>query len=146
MNIRWNFGYIVSKNFLVLLRYSKFFFFYVYLFDVVFKYPKVFETFLFFERSYVFDLLILFLLSCVISWFSLSAKCIFLCQIPFLCPDRLFSLSVLRVPILFHFWQAAWCRPYSLDDWFFFLRFIKFVSACVFHTYVIEWHHRHHKY
>ena len=35
----------------------------------------------------------------------------FLCQIPSLGRNCIFSLPVLGFPILFYFWQKVWCRP-----------------------------------
>ena len=62
------------------------------------------------------SLLILFLLLCVVSRFSLSAWHIFLCQIPCLCPDCIFSLTELDFPILFPFCQTVWYRPCKFGD------------------------------
>ena len=46
--------------------------------------------------------------SCVVCHFSLLAWWIFLCQIPFLYFDCIFSDFVLGFPIFFRFWQRIW--------------------------------------
>ena len=74
--------HLVSSSFLVLQKYSFFNFF---------KSP----------------LIVLILPSSVFSRFSLLAWRVFLCQIPSLCPDCKFSLLLLGVQILFHFWPTV---------------------------------------
>ena len=65
------------------------------------------------------DLLVPSLPSCVVCGFSLLEWRIFLCQIPSLCPDCIFTLPVLEFPILFRLWQTVWCRPCPIGDWSF---------------------------
>ncbi len=90
---------------------------------------------------WLLDLVVWLLLLCVICPFSLLAWCIFLCQIPFLYLDCIFSQFVLGFPIRFRFWQKVWCRQ-VVDI---FLRFTEFISGCAFPWGVIDWHRRYHK-
>ena len=112
---------LVSSSFLVLRRNPLKIFFHLSLFDDVrFQYSQVFVSFLFSEHSDFFlGLVVLFVLSCVVSCFSLLACRIFLCRIPSQCPGCIFSLPLWRFPILFHFWRTVWCRPCTLGDWSF---------------------------
>ena len=76
--------------------------FHLRLFDGVhFQYSQVFVSFIFSQcYDFFLDLVVLFPPSFVVFSFSLLALHISLCQIPSLCPYYLFSLSVLKFPIL----------------------------------------------
>ena len=85
------------------------FFFHLHLFDGVhFQFSLVFLSFLFSKHT-------------DFSWFGSSipfvmcrfplliiSKGIFLCRIPSLCPDCIFSLPVWGFPILFYFWKTVY--------------------------------------
>ena len=73
-----------------------------------------------------------FLPSFIVFHFSLSACDSFLCQIPSLCPDCISSLPVLGFPILFHFWQTVWCRPYTWGGTFFLAIYEVYIRLCIF--------------
>ena len=101
-----------SSCFFVLLRYSFLnFFLHLHLFDGVrLQYSQVFAGFFFSEHPDFSWLGSSILLSCAVSRFSLLAWRIFLCHIPSLCLDWIFSLSILWFPILFYFRQIIWYR------------------------------------
>ena len=82
------------------------------------RYPSI-CTFPFIRAfKFCLDLVVPFCLSGVVCYISLLAWPIFSMQIPFLCPDCIFSLRVLEFPVLFNFLRTIWCRPCTLGDWF----------------------------
>ena len=66
------------------------------------------------------DLIVLFLLSCVVFGFLLLICYIFLSQISCLYTFCISSVPAFGFPILFHNWQTLCRRPYTLGGWFFF--------------------------
>ena len=112
---------LLSSNFLVLLR--NYFLFLISslhiwwcplpIFPSICKFP--------FLRAFWFflDLVVLFSLSFIVFRFTWSAWLIFLCQNPSLYLLCISLLLVLGFPVLFHFWQTVWYRPYILDGCFF---------------------------
>ena len=100
------------------------FFFHLHLFDgVSIQYPQVFVGVLFSEHSNF----VRYRLSPFI-----TSMDIFLCQIRFLYPDCIFLLHLSEFPILFHFLQTVWCRPYSLGDWSFPAIYWVCIRLCIF--------------
>ena len=114
------------------------FFFHLYWLDAVnCWYSQVFVGFLFSERSNFFLIWYSFPPSCIVFRFSLEAWRIFLCHIPSLCPDRIFSLPVLGFPILFRFWQLVWYRPCALGNRVFLAIYKVCIRLCI--SWVCGW-------
>ena len=112
---------MVSRSFLVHLRYS-FFSFHHHFFTVsASNIPKVgfLVGFLFSEHLIFFYFIVPFLPSYVVSRFSSLVWRILRCHISSLCLDCTYWLLVLEFQMLFHFLQSIWCRPCTLDDWYF---------------------------
>ena len=83
--------------------------------------PKCISTLPFLRANLIssFDLVVPFHSSNIVCRFSLLAWCIFLCQMPSLYPDSIFSMRVSKFQILFHFFQTVWCLPFTFVDWSF---------------------------
>ena len=69
---------------------------------------------------------------CVVCHLSLLTWCIFLCQIPFLYLDCIFSQFVLGFPILFRFRQKVWYRPCTASGWSFSVIYRVCIRLCIF--------------
>ena len=80
---------------------------------------------------FLLDLVVRLLPSCVVCRFSLLASRIFLCKIPLLYLEYIFSKSVLGFPILFRFWQTVWCRPCTSGGWFFSAIYWVCIRQCI---------------
>ena len=148
LSLWWDFFYVVFFRivFSFFWRILFKFFFHLHLFDGIhFQNSRVFVGFLFSECSEFFlVLVILFLPSHVIFCSSLFEWHIFLFQIPSQYRRFICTLLVLKVLILFHFWQTVLYRPCTLVGWFF-LAIYEVASAWAFRKYVIECHHCYYK-
>ena len=114
---------LISSNFLVLLWYlfKKVFFFHLHLFDVVrFKYYPSICKFLFSASVLIVPWFGSFILSIMCRFpLLIIYMAPFLCQIPSLCPDSIFSLLTWVFPIFSNFWQTVWCRLCTWSVWSF---------------------------
>ena len=93
---------------------------------------------------WVLNLVVPLLLLCVVCQFSLLAWHIFLCTIPFLYLDCIFSQFVLGFTIIFRFcWKVYVVHVNQEVDHF--QWFTEIVFGCAFPKDVVEWYHGYHK-
>ena len=111
----------VSSNFLVLLRYSFLIFSFISTCMMVSasNIPKYLLVSFLRAFRLQLDLVVRLLPSFVVCQILLLAWHIFLCQIPCLYLDCIFSQFVLGFPILFCFGQKVSCRPCTSSGWSF---------------------------